>query len=641
MNWINMVAKQKHTSKGENKSTKENIQKSKLRIGIPRSVPKIDHKLKVDIVEFLQTFIQARGLKSCDHDTFILCDTLKLQLKLDSIIKHLFPDKQLDNFFLCDELKLRPQLYSKTIINHLFPVQELELRNRIWSSLIRAQCVIIIGIPTLFLPFFDKNAFSKINRHFSDQCTDIHFLQKYDFEDKHFIMGRLFIAKALAQHLQIRCARTQMCEIAELTRIQKFKLRQTLQNTINAIKWWLTPKAEEAFLESLRAAALYLEPTLLTADHALLLLFFVKDCRIVYHYILRMLQFLQSTRSPAEVELIKQFYIDMCCGINLSYVKGVISFTFYKDIQNTFAPMTLNNEKAIRSICKLGVLYINGFCPPSVIPNVYTTLLVEGKQTRMSHSLQLILWACRFRNELLRMPRCASNSLLIDSCYPKHQKDHYSIKCMCEHFKTKLLSSFDPDTNICDWAFFIENKNRLLNERDQFVKDIRLKYYQPFTLAQEDDTISSNVSQSNSLDNTLDEEQPTKRKKVLSKRRNPKNISRKDYASDSDGGKDDSRKDNCEGPPVDTNSEFCVYFRHQVPAFSLDKPEDLLKVSLDDMEVLKHENICPEQTSNPLLECEPRPSQVYTTDTDSGSDIADLWEDKHNLLFVDREEDIL
>ena len=183
-----------------------------------------------------------------------------------------------------------------------------------------------------------------------------------------------------------------------------------------------------------------------------------------------------------------------------------------------------------------------------------------------------------------------------------------------------------------------------MNERgvNQHEKNMRLKYSQPFTLAQDDKMLPSDFSESSCLDTASDQEDQSKqRKKVLTKRRNPKNVSIKDNARDSDDATDESRTDNCEGPPVDTNSTFCVYFRHQVPAFSLDRPEDLWKVSLDDMEVLKHEYICTDQTSNPLLECKPLPPQVYTTDTDSGSDMADLWEDKHGLLFVDREEDIL
>ena len=183
-----------------------------------------------------------------------------------------------------------------------------------------------------------------------------------------------------------------------------------------------------------------------------------------------------------------------------------------------------------------------------------------------------------------------------------------------------------------------------MHDRDlnQHEKNVRLKYFQPFTLTQDDNTLPSDFSESSCLDTASDQDDHSKRrKKVLTKRRNLQNISIKDYASDSDDAKDDLGKENCEGPLVDTNSPFCVYYRHQVPAFSLDKPEDLWKVSLDDMEVLKHEHICPEQNFNPLLECKSLPQQVYTTDTDSGSDMADLLEDKHNLLFVDREEDIL
>ena len=261
-----------------------------------------------------------------------------------------------------------------------------------------------------------------------------------------------------------------------------------------------------------------------------------------------------------------------------------------------------------------------------------------------SQSLGCHRMACRCLIEILQMPYCQSNRFWIDSCYPQHQQDRYSNNIMRKHVKMKALSSFNPDTNIREWASFITHKTELMNDRgvNQHEKNIRLKYFQPFTLAQDDNTLPSYFSESSCLDTASDQEDQSKqRKKILTKRRNPKNVSMKDDGSDSDDAKDDSGNDNCGGPPVDANSTFCVYFRHQVPAFSLDKPEDLWKVSLDDVEVLKHEHICPEQTSNPLLECKALPPQVYTTDTDSGSDMADLWEDKHGLLLVDREEDIL
>ena len=211
---------------------------------IPKSMPKIQQKLQVDATDFLYIY-------------------------------SMFQQR-------------RWEYLPSVFMTKLFPRLDLRISKRIWKNLSWATRFLMKGFLLVFHSFQ--------NTYMAEESYDLFYrnidiLQRYDFEDKHIMLGRMFLMKAMTQRLKIRKARQKMCEIAKLTRIQRYKIRQSLTRTLNEIKWWLTPEAEEIFKETLWTAAMYLDPIIFTVDHVFLALFDVLDLWWITLFIQRLVLF--------------------------------------------------------------------------------------------------------------------------------------------------------------------------------------------------------------------------------------------------------------------------------------------------------------------------------------------------------------
>ena len=139
------------------------------------------------------------------------------------------------------------------------------------------------------------------------------------------------------------------------------------------------------------------------------------------------------------------------------------------------------------------------------------------------------------------------------------------------------------------------------------------------------------------MDDETDEEQPRRKKKVLKKHKTKtESTHESDSATEAENDNDVVQKPK----PVQT---YVVYDRNQVKTSAqlkllLGNPADYFKVTLADIDGLK----CSGSLSPPpKLQDRPLSAQGRVTSEESGSDIADLSEDIHKLLFLDREEDLL
>ena len=184
----------------DNEDQKEDL-KTRYPINIPPSVPKLEQTLQISFIDYLNISNLVLNFNEHQH-------------------RHRFSGTLTQ---------------SRTFLKKLFPRQEIGMLNRLWSALALADYFIYL-YHLMLVPFRLKVPLdTSYELFYHPFCKDIDILQRQTFEDNSFIMGRLFIAKAMIQRILIRDARMKMCDIAKLSRIQRYKRRQSISTTMRAI----------------------------------------------------------------------------------------------------------------------------------------------------------------------------------------------------------------------------------------------------------------------------------------------------------------------------------------------------------------------------------------------------------------------
>ena len=517
------------------------IQQTDPAVTVTRSIPKLEPTLQVNVVDFYRMSFE-------DDDS------------LSYIKRKLFPD-----------------------LNHV-------IRDRIWSCLHIAQDCFSNFQRHILLPLFYKSTCCQFTKNVELFYADIHILQKCNFEDENLILGRLFLAKAIIQRLKIREARAKMCDIALLTRIQRYKIRKSLPSTINAIRWWLTPEAEEAFKESMATAASYLEPTLLTHEHLFLIQMYLLDAWIIMRFVNRAIIFNQSTcATQQEVELIRQHYLDMCCCIIVSNTYGIIPFAFYEDVNGymfTKSATHCNNIKQ-NTIEALQDCYVYMSRNVRVTQSMHTSLNFEGNPLtthlqRTQENLLLVktvaefAYSDRFRSLARLIESSTDNQSFFDQFAEMLNLSALSAWNRVGHLflqdTTSSVSEFLEMHNEVKWSVALPVRDKLQScenddplEIEHIWKNLQCPSIDWLPNDQNTDDASKPVS--SNAESQSENEQPKGSKKVLKKRRRQKTVNATANESASESDDDISLDSDCEGGPLwdaTDDSTTCVYFRHQV-----------------------------------------------------------------------------
>ena len=213
---------------------------------------------------------------------------------------------------------------------HLFSDQSFIVSNTIISSVSIAEHMLGCYEDTFFsVHEYHENCEQKLDQALDGIYFSIRLLNNCDFNDKNFIMGKLWLAAAVCQRLKIRGARELMCKTANLTKVKKYKV-------LRPIKWWISPAAEASVMEAVDRAGQYLEHTVLTVDHLRLIILkagLMDYINAVNFKSIALLSFSQpepgSERDVNWPFVIKSF-IQLCSNILFTNMQGTVPFAVFE-----------------------------------------------------------------------------------------------------------------------------------------------------------------------------------------------------------------------------------------------------------------------------------------------------------------------